>query len=259
MKRLQKATDSSDPRIFGLFEESIPSNPVIHSALEQDHPSTVYVDDLENPRRAILHMRFGNFVCYARQPDSEFLVSGLNRIRQKSIVELYWPSSMELRQAPSGFDRVRLFFEYFEHLRSVKFYEKFYQNGLGDLRIVPIDEPLMERCAWREYLYSIYGDFRGFEKAGFGFALCDGDRPLSEAYAGFLGMGVAEIGLVTREDVRRKGHATMTCAYLIAHCLRLGYSIRWSCGADNVASIKTAERLGFRGPMKSKILKYPRL
>ena len=204
-------------------------------------------------------MRFRNYVCYAGEPDSEYLLAALNLIWEKTNAQLFWPVSRRGRQPPSGFNEIEHMIAYSEHSQSIEFYEGFYKNGLGDLRIVPIDASLMERCVWREYIYSIYGDFERFEEAGFGFALCDGDQPLSEAYAGFLGKGVAEIGLVTREEVRRKGFATMTCAYLIAYCLKFGYSIRWSCGADNVASIKTAEKLGFRDQKESKILRYPRL
>ena len=259
MTEPQKLTDFTDSRIVRLFEESIPNIPIIQSALSQAHPCSVYVDDHKNPRRAVLHMRFRNYVCFAGKPDSDFLTSALNLIRKEADARLFWRDSGKGWQPPNGFDEVEHMIAYLEHPQSVEFYEGLYQNRAGNLRIVQIDELLMEQCAWKELIYSIYGDFGQFEEAGFGFALCDGDQPLSEAYAGFLGKGVAEIGLVTREEVRRKGFATMTCAYLIAHCLKLGYSIRWSCGTDNVASIKTAERLGFRGPMKSKILKYPRL
>ncbi len=259
MKAPEKAQDTSDPQLVRLFGESTSNNPIVYSALKQAHPSSVYVDSLVWPTRAVLHIRFRNNVCYAGETDSEFLASALGRIRQNTAADLYWPDSWDSWQPPWGFDRVEESQEYLEHPQEVDFYDWFLKDGLGNLRMASIDGHLLERCAWGELMQSIYGNFEQFNKSGFGFALCDGNQPVSESYAAFLGFGLAEIGLVTDREHRRKGYATLTCAHLIAYCLRMGYRIRWSCSVDNIASVKTAEKLGFRDPKRAKILSYPRV
>jgi hypothetical protein len=183
-----------------MFENSIPNIPIVFSALKQSHPSTVYVDDLDSPRKALLHMEFRNYVCYAGESDSDFLASALCMIRAKTPAELFWSASEDGWQPPLGFESIENILAYFEHPQSVEFYEMLYQNRSDDRQILPIDEHLFNRCAWRTTMCSIYGDFDRFHKAAFGFVLCDGDQPVSESYAAFLGPGIAEIGIVTHND-----------------------------------------------------------
>jgi tetratricopeptide (TPR) repeat protein len=55
-----------------------------------------------------------------------------------------------------------------------------------------------------------------------------------------------DVGIFTHPDHRRKGLAAATVAATAEHCLGHGFrAIGWHCNADNVASWKTAERVGF--------------
>jgi RimJ/RimL family protein N-acetyltransferase len=59
--------------------------------------------------------------------------------------------------------------------------------------------------------------------------------------------GVGDAGLFTVTRYRRRGLATITAAAALEHGLSHGVSaVHWTCAESNVASIRTAERLGFR-------------
>lgn len=56
-----------------------------------------------------------------------------------------------------------------------------------------------------------------------------------------------EIGIETDEEYRRRGFATLTASAAVAHCLEKGFTrIGWHTGPTNVASMRTAEKVGFK-------------
>jgi len=57
---------------------------------------------------------------------------------------------------------------------------------------------------------------------------------------------IAEPGIFTLREHRRKGYAAAVCAALIQAQLQRGRTPYWSCGADNAASINLAKHLGFQ-------------
>ena len=83
-----------------------------------------------------------------------------------------------------------------------------------------------------------------------------GDEILVEAYISSFGETQAEIGAVTPETYRGRGYAPIACAYLIRICEWRGYGAYWSCDVDNKASIRVAEKLGFRQERVYQVLEY---
>ena len=62
------------------------------------------------------------------------------------------------------------------------------------------------------------------------------------------------IGIETYPEFQKKGIATVMAFMLIEMGLQKGYSIYWDCFKDNIASIKTALKLGFTLDMEYEIL-----
>jgi RimJ/RimL family protein N-acetyltransferase len=83
-----------------------------------------------------------------------------------------------------------------------------------------------------------------------------GDEIVVEAYASSLGRTQAEIGAVTREAHRGRGYAPVACAFLVEILEQCGYRAYWSCDSDNVASIRVAQKLGFRHKQAYKVFEY---
>jgi RimJ/RimL family protein N-acetyltransferase len=80
----------------------------------------------------------------------------------------------------------------------------------------------------------------------FGFVCIHGERIVSWATMDFISGGVAEAGIFTLEAYRRRGLATIVTAAAVKHGLSHDLSkINWTCTESNIASIRTAEKLGF--------------
>jgi RimJ/RimL family protein N-acetyltransferase len=109
-----------------------------------------------------------------------------------------------------------------------------------------LDRPLLERCAWRDEMAFYAGSLESFLAHGMGNCMLRGDEIVVEAYASALGNGLAEIGAITHEAARGRGFAPIACAFLIEGCEQRGYQAYWSCEADNQASIRVAQKLGFQ-------------
>jgi RimJ/RimL family protein N-acetyltransferase len=81
---------------------------------------------------------------------------------------------------------------------------------------------------------------------GFGFVALHQGQIVAHAVVDCIVGGAGDIGLVTHEDYRRRGLATVTSAaameYGLAHGLNM---INWDCGEHNAGSLRTAEKLGF--------------
>lgn len=55
-----------------------------------------------------------------------------------------------------------------------------------------------------------------------------------------------DVGVFTHPDHRRKGLASIVVAATVEHCLKNGYNaVGWHCNTDNIASWKTADKVGF--------------
>jgi hypothetical protein len=117
------------------------------------------------------------------------------------------------------------------------------------ITVRPIDAELLARCEWRELVESAHGSAESFLEHAFGLCLMRGDEIVAEAYAPFIGNGVAEVGVVTSEAHRGHGYAPIAVAFLAQALADRALAMYWSCDADNVASIRVAGKVGF-GPAR---------
>ena len=122
-----------------------------------------------------------------------------------------------------------------------------------------LDAELLARCEWRELVEGAYGSIEAFLEHGIGLCLMRDDEILAEAYAPFIGGGVAEVGVVTAEAHRGQGLAPIAIAWLAAELDERGLAMYWSCDTDNEASVRVAGKLGFGPARPFGILLYRRL
>jgi hypothetical protein len=121
------------------------------------------------------------------------------------------------------------------------------------LRLARIDSELAQRCAWNPWMAA--DDAIAVER-GLGYCLLDGERVVSEAFAGPVVGGMLEMGTITHAEYRRRGLATVACARTILECERLGWGTWWNTGLTNVASATLARRLGYRTERQYRILAW---
>ncbi len=119
-----------------------------------------------------------------------------------------------------------------------------------------IDAQLLERCEWRHEMEFYAGSLGTFLAHGIGLCMMMGDTIVVEAYVSALGKTRAELGAITHEAFRGQGFAAIACAYLVEVCRQQGYQAYWSCDADHNASIRVAQKLGFREERAYRIYEY---
>lgn len=104
---------------------------------------------------------------------------------------------------------------------------------------------LFKKCSWYKERSESYGSDENFLAYGVGYALCIGSEVVSEAYAG-IGNGYAEIGVITHPNYRGKGYATVITSHLIKQCIDSELIPKWSCNANNQASLVGRETVNMR-------------
>lgn len=91
------------------------------------------------------------------------------------------------------------------------------------------------------------GSVDRFLQDGFGFATVTDDEVVSWSLTDCVSGGGCEIGIRTAPAHRRRGLATITVAATVEHALSHGFNmVGWHCPEDNLGSIGTAEKVGFR-------------
>jgi len=70
-----------------------------------------------------------------------------------------------------------------------------------------------------------------------------------------------ELGLATVPDyadeyIRGRGHATLTAAACVEHCVEHGLTPHWHCWEDNAPSIRVAEKVGFERPERYTVYRF---
>jgi GNAT superfamily N-acetyltransferase len=252
------ACPTDHPALPLLFDPAVPDNPVLWAVLKGRHAGTAWVDDLHNPSQCVLRTD-ASLTFASRQIGQAFLEAALAQARRIGSVWLVWSPLMSSQlRAPEASATTKRF-EFFDcDPRS---------RELADLRgrvpdgfeIRPIDRALLERCAWREDMEFFCGSLDNFLVHGLGLCMMHGAEIIVEAYASSLGEMQAEIGAITRAAYRGWGYALIACAHLIQVCDRRGYQPYWSCDVDNLASIRVAQKLGFRQQKAYQILEYSAL
>jgi predicted GNAT family acetyltransferase len=105
----------------------------------------------------------------------------------------------------------------------------------------PMDEAAAQICD----VNVDWGTTANFMEKSFGFYISHDNDIVSEAHVGYIGSGMAEIGVYTDEKFRGKGYAALTVSAVIEKCLSMGLRPSWSCWDLNEASSSLARKAGF--------------
>jgi GNAT superfamily N-acetyltransferase len=116
-----------------------------------------------------------------------------------------------------------------------------------------IDESLLNRPGLgipdhvTGWMKNNWGSIAEFLQRGFGCVTVHADEAVSWSLADCVSGDACEIGIRTLPAYRRRGLATITAAAAVEHALSNGFStVGWHCPEDNLGSIGTAEKVGFR-------------
>jgi hypothetical protein len=245
---------ANDPILQGLFDPNLPNSPALWAVLYGNHTGKAVVDSTQNPSQCVLRTNAA-LTYFSVRTGQAFLNQATAFLGENGPVWLVWPHKTWLHP-PEGND--------VEIVNRLEFCET-NPGILDNLRrqlpdgysVRKIDEQLLERCEWRAEMEFYAGSLRSFLKHGIGLCMMNENEIIVEAYASSLGKTRAEIGAITHETFRGRSYAPIACAFLIEECQQRGYQAYWSCDTDNIASIRVAQKLGFKQMRAYKIFEYP--
>ncbi len=241
-------------RVLSLFEPDQPNSTIIFSTLEGRTPGKAYINNVDTPTACLLVIPYYNYAYLGGVSDQQWLNQTVAELRQGQGLNLVWSPQLSAQWALPATPDVETVCLEFDALASSP--APSIPEG-HSLRT--IDEELFTRCLWREDMLMAFGTTENFLKYGIGTCLMADEEICSEAYAIFLGAGKFEIVPVTHEKYRQRGYAYVTCQHLIQLFEARGYPTYWSCYGENVASVATARKLGFRNPRAYKLLEYTQI
>jgi len=243
-------------RIAGLF----PADPPIPTRLWANLDGTIHgrilVDEPANPTAALIQdlAEGPTYLGGALSPD--ILRDGLAILRAyQEVVVCLWPGDPVLAMLPG---------ENCYTGAAVDFWDRSPAVDLDRLAVLPegytmrrIDGDLAHRVeGFAQYYGSMYGSVERAVEGIIGHCLMHGDAIVSDAEAGPLTRGVAEMGIGTEEAYRRQGFATIAAAHVIRECEAQGYRAFWNAAQQNTGSVSLARRLGFRKEQPCRVLAW---
>lgn len=121
-------------------------------------------------------------------------------------------------------------------------------------RVIALDPSTLPMTEWFDDTLHAFGSVERWLELGVGRAVMIGDEMAAEAMAGPRCRGLMEMGVVTREQFRRRGYGTLVSRLTARACERRGDRVWWNANAGNAPSIAIARRLGFRSERRYELV-----
>lgn len=254
-------------KISPLFQGLIQSHPMCTAVLEGVYPGRVYVDNLTQPRTALLTTYIeseahGTWCFLAGEPENDGFNQSLNsaifsrQIIARNTPILFftcdpdnWGGQMDTVMAPYPciwipryhFMGRRVSIDWRAALPPSFTIEPMNED-LHELRGLQIPEDVVTTLSkWKTMTHPRFTDF--------GFVVLDRTRPrlaiVSWATVDFIAAGAGDLGFFTQPDYRRSGLGTIAASAALEHGFAIGLErVNWTCDATNPGSVRTAEKLG---------------
>jgi len=254
-------------RVRPIFQ-SMTYNLVPLAAIEGAAPGRIWVDDVTHPRTAFLWDKAHELFFAGEEHDQELnrALGGLlaekvfpEAAGQESYVYVahYWPSGWEgalkLILGERSSAEARRWLYRFE--RATLQWPEEIPTGLTVQRV---DATFLARTALSnaasliEWLDECWRSVDEYLHQGVAYSLLQGRRIISWCGVEYVNGHHCGLGVETDEPHRSKGYATMVAAACVRDCLARGLTVHWDCWANNLASARVAEKLGFE-----RVAEYP--
>ena len=228
-----------------LFKETVMDSPRLFSALKNHHSAIALADSVTNPHWCVLRSSWYGCTFIGGEIDPDVLGLAIQQLCKAGgiLLNLADPHAANF---PLGATDIEQRIAFYDRPLDDPSVDRLIASVPPKLNVHRVGQETFNCCAWRDQLLSIYGTVSDYLERSIGFLLVDGKHILSEAHAFFWGDTRVEIGVITADDYRGLGYASIVSAHLVRACEERGYSTYWGCNADNLASIAVAHKLGYR-------------
>lgn len=236
----------------------------IHAAIAGNNPGRIFVDDLRDPHTALALTVEGYLL--AGDHDNVETHAALGRLFQERIftgeVFVNGDWSVSLAVDPQAWEaRLPELIPTHEVEKNERYHYLCQAVTFDWRRHLPagctvrrVDRALLDGGGivfpdvlrdWVDFEQTWWTE-ENFLSKGVGFAALCEDEVVAWCVADCVAGDRVDVGVITHPARRRQGWATIAVAATVEHCLAQGFSaVGWHCNADNVASWRTAERVGF--------------
>jgi len=231
--------------------------------IEGNNPGWVFVDSLNTPRAALV---------WAQGVEGFYLIGDANGAAFLESLDAYTEQVLKPRLRTLGVDWFEVsgsenwnpVIENVFGKRNLKSSQQWVYTlkprghksvtqckAVGDCQLLRVDQHLLDNLSVsnKEFLFSklvqFWGSVDTFLNTGLGYMLVDGEEIASLCCSSFAAEDVHVIDIETGVSHRRKGYAETVARAFVAECVEKHLQLHWDCMAENTASSRLAEKLGF--------------
>jgi len=229
------------------------------AVLDGNSPGRVFVDDPNRPRSAFMLSPEG---CYlAGAPDNRAFNGALNEavVGERALGDdvrvlflVVHPEGWR-RRLPAILDPLPMIEERRRHYVCRTLRHGWPAPPPDGYAVRRINRPLLDDAGLvvsdhvTGWMRNNWGSVERFLEGGFGFATVHGREVVSWSLTDCVSGKGCEIGIRTAPEHRRRGLAAVTAAAAVEYALSYGFAmVGWHCPEENLGSIRTAEKVGFR-------------
>jgi len=237
--------------------------PEVQAIIERNNPGWIFVDDLNEPSAALVWAQGIEGFYLIGDSDSKVFREELNTFTNhelkprlieqgKLLFEISgnetWDPVIEIVYRNRVLEKSQQWIYTFP----TSMHTLFLQDQLdGHIELKKIDMDLLPSLSAesKKYLLSKVSEFwdslDAFLRIGFGYVVLVGDEIASLCFSGFVAGNIYVIDIETKESHRRKGYAEVVSQAFVKNCIDMHLHPHWDCMAENTASLRLAEKLGF--------------
>lgn len=222
--------------------------PMIASVIYRLQSGKVYVDNMEKPEIVyIVHKSGFSYLYTAKEIDySEFITFLYNNDYTPQYSHIF-NASEELVAAAKKDARVNVKEKTKMRMNGEPQFDNFKNIELGEgytiKRVTEVDRTVLAAFNL-DFIERFWDSVEDFLKYGFGWVIMEGDKPACIWYTVAVVNNNCESDLITLEDFRGRGLASIAGVYVNKTCMERGINMDWNVLTDNVPSIKIAEKFG---------------
>jgi RimJ/RimL family protein N-acetyltransferase len=229
--------------ILALFDLTKPTMPRAFNVLEGIHQGQLLVDDLAHPTKAVVRESIYGTLYFGGQINAALVDHAFEHFHPLGEVGIgFWPDDPMNDLIPPSPDYDG---------RTLYFTERSQWIGEGPIslpggyRLAARDRRLLRQSFDYDSTLPAFGTEENILQHTLGVVVLHEGNVVCEAATGAPTHGLIEVGVTTADAHRRKGLARAACTKLIQECEARGYNTWWDCAAQNTASVRLAQRLGY--------------
>ena len=241
--------------------------------VNQDIEGKIWVDNLDDPKTAMIVDNIWIIYLLGSSSNEEFNIEAGEIIR--NIVFPHKTADVDVdREWVLDYYNDSWIPKIVSELKLVNwFYMDIWHYKLGELvynewreqipegyKVEKVDEEFLTKTHLKNqkkvtsWIYKRWKSPADFLKRGFCFYLLKEEEIVSRARSDWSTENYILMHIITEEEHRKQGHATILTAAVSEYCKQKNIDLRWFCNAQNIASWKTAEKIGFQKIREQRII-----